>query len=348
MAADGTQIKQDIDTNLANKGYRGIRVFNIITALKALVDWVTGVVNGNQSTWLRTSDNQPGGTTADGVYRTGRVEFRGGAIAKSTSATNRALALTDINAEFGLQVMGNNGGPAIMEFHLPGFLVHQIGLDTDGILKLRPWTSGISHEIVASGYNTKISTNNAVDAKKLVLYDVTGNAHQFVGLGIGGALRYQVEGTGTDHVFFAATSPVTSNELMRIKGNGSVGVGQSSPVAKIDILRAVGQPGFKLQTTGDLNKDTWLGFTDEKNYLRSTTILADTVSTDSVGIGLTTPTSKLHVKGATGHQQLRLETPYTPANTVDANGLAGQIAWSDTYFYVKTSAGWKRTALTTF
>lgn len=45
MAVDGTSIKNDIDNNLANKGYRGIRIVNVITALKNLADWVTGSVN---------------------------------------------------------------------------------------------------------------------------------------------------------------------------------------------------------------------------------------------------------------------------------------------------------------
>ena len=73
MATDGTQIKTDIDNNLANKGYRGIRVFNIITALKNLVDWVTGVVNGNLSTWLKVGTNQPGGANGDDVYHQGKL-----------------------------------------------------------------------------------------------------------------------------------------------------------------------------------------------------------------------------------------------------------------------------------
>lgn len=45
MAVDGSSIKNDIDNDLANKGYRGIRVVNVITILKKLVDWVTGSVN---------------------------------------------------------------------------------------------------------------------------------------------------------------------------------------------------------------------------------------------------------------------------------------------------------------
>jgi hypothetical protein len=38
----------------------------------------------------------------------------------------------------------------------------------------------------------------------------------------------------------------------------------------------------------------------------------------------------------------------TPTGTADAQGVEGQITWDDDYVYVKTSVGWKRSALSTF
>lgn len=70
--------------------------------------------------------------------------------------------------------------------------------------------------------------------------------------------------------------------------------------------------------------------------------------TSNAGGGYTGVTARLHVKAATGYNQLRLETSYTPSATGDSNGSAGDYAWDDSYMYVKTSAGWKRTALSTF
>jgi hypothetical protein len=67
--------------------------------------------------------------------------------------------------------------------------------------------------------------------------------------------------------------------------------------------------------------------------------------------GTSTPTeatSRVHIVEANGYQQLRLETPYTPTSTADTNGNVGDIAWDDNYTYVKTSTGWKRSALSTF
>lgn len=59
-------------------------------------------------------------------------------------------------------------------------------------------------------------------------------------------------------------------------------------------------------------------------------------------------TARVHIVESTGYNQLRLETPYTPTSTADTNGNVGDVAWDDNYTYVKTSAGWKRSALSTF
>lgn len=67
-----------------------------------------------------------------------------------------------------------------------------------------------------------------------------------------------------------------------------------------------------------------------------------------MGIATNTPSSTLHVNGSTGYDQFRLQTAYTPTGTSDTNGNEGDIAWDDDYIYVKTSAGWKRSALSTW
>lgn len=40
--------------------------------------------------------------------------------------------------------------------------------------------------------------------------------------------------------------------------------------------------------------------------------------------------------------------PITPSSTSDASGSIGDVSYDDSYFYVKTSTGWKRAALTTW
>ncbi len=67
-----------------------------------------------------------------------------------------------------------------------------------------------------------------------------------------------------------------------------------------------------------------------------------------VGIGTTSPTAALDVNGANGYDQIRMRTSFTPTGTADTNGNTGDIAWDDSYVYIKTSVGWKRTTLSTF
>ncbi len=70
--------------------------------------------------------------------------------------------------------------------------------------------------------------------RKIVLYEAANNEHQFYGFGVNNTvLRYQIDNVLSSHVFYAATSASASTELMRINGNGVVGIGTTSTVAKL-------------------------------------------------------------------------------------------------------------------
>ena len=74
------------------------------------------------------------------------------------------------------------------------------------------------------------------------MYEVANNDHQYFGFGVNSStLRYQVDATTTDHVFYAGTSSTVSNELMRIKGNGNVTIGVTTPAT-----------GYKLTVAGKI------------------------------------------------------------------------------------------------
>jgi hypothetical protein len=60
------------------------------------------------------------------------------------------------------------------------------------------------------------------------------------------------------------------------------------------------------------------------------------------------PKSLIDINGDNGYSQLRLRTSYTPTSTADTNGNTGDFSWDDDFFYIKTSEGWKRSALSTF
>ncbi len=74
--------------------------------------------------------------------------------------------------------------------------------------------------IPASG---ELNMGNGIINRRIVLWDNTKNANQFYGFGIsGGTLRYQIEGAGSSHVFYAGKDAANSTELLRIAGNGDV------------------------------------------------------------------------------------------------------------------------------
>ncbi len=96
--------------------------------------------------------------------------------------------------------------------------------------------------IVQSNPNAPLQFASDVRNRKVVLFEVVNNDHQFYGLGVNsGVFRYQVPVTGDAHVFFAGTSANTSAELMRITGAGNVGIGQSNPQVPLQFATALGK-----------------------------------------------------------------------------------------------------------
>lgn len=68
----------------------------------------------------------------------------------------------------------------------------------------------------------------------------------------------------------------------------------------------------------------------------------------SIGVNTLSPTAMFDINGSNGYNQLRLRRAYTPSSSVDANGNIGDVSWDNNYIYIKTSLGWRRTALTAF
>ena len=85
------------------------------------------------------------------------------------------------------------------------------------------------------------------------------------------------------------------------------------------------------------------------NSSSTSNVMAFNLVGQNLGIGnITAPTSRIDINGAFGYNQLRLRTTYTPTSSSDTNGSTGNFSWDDNYLYIKTSGGWKRTALSTF
>ncbi len=74
---------------------------------------------------------------------------------------------------------------------------------------------------------------NSIANRKIVMWESANNDHQFYGFGINNSmLRYQVDNSVADHVFYAGASAATSNELFRIKGSGLIKMGTETGTAE--------------------------------------------------------------------------------------------------------------------
>ena len=120
--------------------------------------------------------------------------------------------------------------------------------------------------IGVSSPNAPLQFANTTNNRKVVLYSDFNDDHQFFGFGVNPSiLRYQVSTSGSDHVFYAGLAPTISRELMRIKGNGKVGI-NTLPANQLDIHSSVNSrygthpDNLPLYVTGDLGAESGIEF----------------------------------------------------------------------------------------
>jgi hypothetical protein len=107
--------------------------------------------------------------------------------------------------------------------------------------------------------NAPLQLASVTANRKVVLYDITNNDHEYYGLGINNnTLRYQTNSLLANHVFYAASSASSSLELMRIQGNGLVGINNANPVATLDVVGGIAASNISsgsivINTSGNLS-----------------------------------------------------------------------------------------------
>jgi len=179
------------------------------------------------------------------------------AVGNTAGAVNQGLNAIAIGNQAGPinqsanSIILNASGSAVNSY-LPGFYATPIATTaSSNVSSFNLLGYGSDSQIVQTGIMTLANGNvgigttaangslqfsNALANRKIVLWENANNDHQYYGVGVNfGMLRYQVNTTSDNHVFYAGASTTASNELMRIMGNGYVGIGTTAPTNPLTI-----------------------------------------------------------------------------------------------------------------
>ncbi len=153
--------------------------------------------------------------TADMMPASGGAEFRHANGTQGIGIGYNTIYAAGSNADQNLTFAAKGSG-GVLSF------------STNAIDRMRITESG-QVGIGTTTPHAQLQLATSVANRKLILYEVANNDHQYHGFGINGdgALRYQTANTLNDHVFYAATSAGASNELARIKGDGNLSIAGS-------------------------------------------------------------------------------------------------------------------------
>jgi hypothetical protein len=178
------------------------------------------------------------------------------------------------------------------------------------------YTTGITNHGIAIDYNGNVGIGSTAPQAKLSFGTLTGSAavHLYDGgagarFGAGAQLsELQFFVPGAVHISFNAGGDLQSsgtNELMRIQGNGNVGIGSSWPQAKLDVEGSiyVGNGNVGLGSSSPLTK---------------LDVSGNAYFNGNVGIGTSVLTSTLQVAAG--------GTLAIPQGTAPTVSLAGQLA----------------------
>lgn len=291
-----------------------------------------GLVNGEYYIESNAAKDFVIRNQATNTIETFRIRGSNGNVGIGTATPNAALQFANAvtNRKIVMYEFGNNDHQYDGFGIGAGFLRYQVGLTTDDHVFYAGTSSTTSNELMrikgtgnvgigTATPNAALQLGNAISNRRIVLWEDFNNDHQFYGFGMNAnTLRYQVVGTGQNHAFYAGTSATTSNELMRIQGNGNVGIGTSAPAYKLDVSdpgnaiireRSLGinsfaqimvsNPERDFMLTNNAGDDLLSFYYGTGNRLQFN-LTDQWFNSGKLGIGTTTPLGGLDVNSAIG------------------------------------------------
>lgn len=241
---DGTTISSDLEfiTNAVER-------MRIDSAGNVGIGTTVPVAKLDVNGTARISGSTGTPTAITGRDATGNI----GNVTLGAGLTLTGGTLSAVATQAGWNLTGNAGTDPATNF-IGTTDAQPLVLRTNNTEKLRITTDG-NVGLGVTAPTAQLQLANTLAPRKLVLWDgAPGNPNRFFGLGVESLMmRYQVNNTGDNHVFFSGTTDSTSRELMRIQGNGNVGIGTATPAATLDVngtARISGSAGTPTAITG--------------------------------------------------------------------------------------------------
>jgi hypothetical protein len=144
---------------------------------------------------------------------------------------------------------------------------------------------------------------------RMILNKIAENDHQISAIGYSNNLfKFQLDNANNSFVFATAQNDSASQELLRIRGNGNIGIGTSNPIEKLDINGSISVNNFVYSSFLRPNKTSNLSidpgtlngwtFINSVNSNGGIGLLGKHIMTSNVvGLGTTTPQYLLDVNG---------------------------------------------------
>lgn len=192
--------------------------------LASIVPATTNVLTSNTNTLTSTVNNVP--KTAP-IINTNALALTGTNLTSTVNGvTSNTLSLATLA---GWSLAGNAGTAAA---NFLGTTDNQpLRFRTNNTEKMTITAAG-NVGIGNTAPNAPLQFNTGEASRKVVLYDNKNNDHEFYGFGINASLlRSQINAVSASFGWFAGVNATTSNELMRLGGNGALSLGTATGTA---------------------------------------------------------------------------------------------------------------------
>ncbi|MBI3218321.1 MAG: tail fiber domain-containing protein [Bacteroidetes bacterium] len=351
-----------------NSVTQGGVAYGVIGALNYTTQGTVGQLLQSNGAGAPTWVNAPATLTAsNGLTRTGNDIALGGLLNSNTSINMNGFNLS-LTGSGSLGV----GTTPINRLDVEGGVA--IGTTYSGG-SVAPANGAIIEGSVGIGTPSPLSPLQITSAntRKIAFFQTANNDHQYVGFGMDGfgTIHYQTAVNTNDHAFYTATSATTSNELMRIKGTGSVGIGTATPANTLHVNGSdagVGPASSGTAATGSLRitdsssvpaldmgvaDDTYTGGWLQAHALANQATnypLLLNPNGGNVGVNTTIPQNKFHITLPASQSGMRLSNPSNLGNgfellVADGSNVNNAYIWNweNAKMYFGTANGYRLT-----